>query len=82
MRPYFEKMDEFGKALRPAQKERMKENIVQIEEVMKAIEAEEQRIKDVGIPVELVHKRGEMTVWERIQYIVDPGTFRPLHYDL
>src|SRR3989339_1771832 len=79
MRPYFEKMDELGKPLRPAQKERMKANIAQIEEVMKAVEAEEERIKNVGIPADLVHKRGEMTVWERIEYLVDPGTFRPLH---
>ena len=32
MRPYFEKMDDLGKPLRPAQKERMKANIAQIEE--------------------------------------------------
>ncbi|MDP1991386.1 MAG: carboxyl transferase domain-containing protein [Syntrophales bacterium] len=79
MRPYFEKMDDLGKPLRLAQQERMKTNIAQIEEVMKAVEAEEERIKNVGIPADLVHKRGEMTVWERIEYLVDPGTFRPLH---
>ena len=79
MRPYFAKMDDLGKPLRPAQQERMKENIAAIEEVMKAVEAEEERIRNVGIPVDLVHKRGEMTVWERIEYLVDPGTFRPLH---
>ncbi|MEK6654630.1 MAG: carboxyl transferase domain-containing protein [Thermodesulfobacteriota bacterium] len=79
MRPYFEKMDDLGKPLRPAQRERMKENIAQIEEVMAAVAAEAERIRNVGIPVEVVHKRGEMTVWERIEYLVDPGTFRPLH---
>jgi len=79
MRPYFEKMDDLGKPLRPAQRERMKENIAQIEEIMAAVAAEAERIRNVGIPVEVVHKRGEMTVWERIEYLVDPGTFRPLH---
>jgi len=79
MRPYFEKMDDLGKPLRPAQRERMKENIAQIEEVMAAAAAEAERIRNVGIPVEVVHKRGEMTVWERIEYLVDPGTFCPLH---
>ncbi|MBU2026118.1 MAG: glutaconyl-CoA decarboxylase subunit alpha, partial [Proteobacteria bacterium] len=49
------------------------------EEVMAAAAAEAERIRNVGIPVEVVHKRGEMTVWERIDYLVDPGTFRPLH---
>src|SRR4030043_614168 len=79
MRPYFEKMDDLGRPLRPAQGERMKENVAQIEEVMAALDAEAARIKNVGIPVEVVHKRGEMTVWERIEYLVDPGTFCPLH---
>ena len=50
MRPYFAKMDDLGKPLRPAQRERMKENIAAIEEVMKAVDAEEERIKNVGIP--------------------------------
>ena len=82
MRPYFAKMDDLGKPLRPAQRERMQANIAAIEEVMKEVDAEEERIKNVGIPVELVHKRGEMTVWERIEYLVDPGTFWPAAYDL
>jgi len=32
-----------------------------------------------GVSTEELHKRGEMTVWERIEYLVDPGTFTPLH---
>ncbi|MBN2569337.1 MAG: glutaconyl-CoA decarboxylase subunit alpha [Deltaproteobacteria bacterium] len=80
MRPYFEKMDDIGKPLKPAQIERMKKNVEHIEEVMKGIDAEVARIRnDVGIPDELVHKRGQLTVWERIEYLVDPGTFCPLH---
>jgi len=79
MRPYFAKMDDIGKPLRLAQKERMKANVEQIETIMREIDAEVERIKNFGIPVDLVHKRGEMTVWERIEYVVDPGTFCPLH---
>ncbi len=79
MRPYFEKMDDFGKPLRPAQIDRMKESAAKAEEVMKTIDAEAERIKNYGLPVEKIHERGEMTVWERIEYIVDPGTFCPLH---
>ena len=48
MRPYFAKMDDLGKPLRPAQRERMQSNIAAIEEVMKAVEAEEERIKNVA----------------------------------
>ena len=79
MKPYFAKMDDIGKPLRPAQLERMKANVAQAESVMKEIDAEVERIKNFGIPAEKVHERGEMTVWDRIEYIVDPGTFCPLH---
>ena len=79
MRPYFARMDDIGKPLRPAQRERMAENAVQAEAVMKKIDAEVERIKNVGIPAEKIRERGEMTVWDRIAYIVDPGTFCPLH---
>ena len=79
MKPYFAKMDDIGKPLRPAQVERMQANVAQAEAVMKEIDAEVERIKNFGIPAEKVHERGEMTVWDRIEYIVDPGTFCPLH---
>lgn len=79
MKPYFARMDDIGKPLRPAQRERMAENAVQAEAVMKKIDAEVERIKNVGIPAEQMRQRGEMTVWDRIEYIVDPGTFCPLH---
>jgi glutaconyl-CoA decarboxylase len=79
MKPYFAKMDDIGKPLRPAQIERMQANVAQAETIMTEIDAEVERIKNFGIPAEKVHERGEMTVWDRIEYIVDPGTFCPLH---
>jgi glutaconyl-CoA decarboxylase len=79
MKSYFAKMDDIGKPLRPAQVERLQANVAQAEAVMKEIDAEVERIKNFGIPAEKVHERGEMTVWDRIEYIVDPGTFCPLH---
>ncbi|MRR13304.1 glutaconyl-CoA decarboxylase subunit alpha, partial [bacterium] len=80
MRQYFEKMKDLGKALRQSQIDGMKENVARATEIMKEIDAEVDRIKtSVGVPTEEIHKRGEMTVWERIDYIVDPGMFFPLH---
>jgi len=79
MRQYFEKMDSLGKPLSPKQMDSMKENIVQAEEIMKRIDVEKERIKNFGVPAEKIHERGEMTVWERIEYLVDSGTFCPLH---
>lgn len=79
MRPYFERMDDLGNPLPEGHLERMKENISRIEEVMREIDTEVERIKNYGVKAEEIHKRGEMTVWERIEYLVDPGTFCPLH---
>lgn len=79
MRPYFEKMDDLGKPLKPAHIERMKEDKARIEEVLKGVKDEFERVKNAGIPAEQVRARGQMTVWDRIEYLVDPGTFTPLH---
>lgn len=79
MRQYFEKMDPLGRSLSAKQIESMKESGAQIEAIMKSIDAEIERIKNVGVSLQTLHERGEMSVWERIEYLVDPGTFCPLH---
>ena len=79
MKQYFAKMDDLGKPLKPAQIERMKENQAQIEAVMQSIDAEAARVKSAGIPAAKIRERGQMTIWDRIEYLVDPGTFCPLH---
>ena len=74
MRPYFEKMQEWGKPV--------KENKKNAEEIKKI----EQEIADLvlqkrnaGLPQEVINKRGEWTVHQRLEYILDPGTWAPLH---
>jgi glutaconyl-CoA decarboxylase subunit alpha len=79
MRQYFEKMDDLGKPLSQQQIKGMQENLARIEEVMKRVDAEVERIKNFGVSFETLKQRGEMNVWERIEYLVDPGTFCPLH---
>ena len=79
MRRYFDKMEPLGKALTEKQIADSQENIAEIkkveEEVAKAVEV----VKNAGIPDEKIKARGQMTVWERIEYLVDPGTWTPLH---
>ena len=65
MKPYFEKMTSFGKALTDKQKEDAKENIQQIRGVEKEVAEAVEAVKNAGIPVEVIKKRGQMTVWER-----------------
>jgi glutaconyl-CoA decarboxylase len=79
MRPYFEKMTPFGKALSDSQKEGAKENVAQINEVEKDVAHAIEAVKNAGIPAEKIKQRGQTTVWERIEHLVDPGTWCPLH---
>ncbi|NIO04896.1 MAG: glutaconyl-CoA decarboxylase subunit alpha [Proteobacteria bacterium] len=79
MRPYFEKMVEFGKPLTEGQKKQTQESVKQIEEVEKLLAAEIERVKKAGLPAEKLKARGEWTVYERLEYLVDPGTWCPLH---
>ena len=79
MRPYFEKMPEFGKAISQGQVLSTEENVEKIKDVEKGIEGEVEKVKNVGFPEEKINARGQMTVWQRLQYLVDPGTWCPLH---
>ncbi len=74
MRPYFEKMQDWGK---PA-----KENAANAEEIRK-VEQEiaelVEKAKNAGMSKDVLNKRGEWTVHQRLEYILDPGTWAPLY---
>ncbi|MBW2092924.1 MAG: glutaconyl-CoA decarboxylase subunit alpha, partial [Deltaproteobacteria bacterium] len=79
MRPYWKKMNDLGKALKESAFKRMEENRNQIAEIEKEIAEEVEKVKNAGLPSDVIHKRGQMTVWDRLEYLVDPGTWTPLH---
>lgn len=79
MRQYFETMDSLGRPLKPADIDEMAENRERVAAVIKELDAEIGRVKAAGIPAEKIRERGEMTVWDRIEYLVDPGSFCSLH---
>jgi len=79
MRPYFEKMPEFGKPLSDNVKKKMEESVAQIKEVEEGLAEAVQKVKEAGIPAEKLNKRGQMTVYQRLEYLIDPGTWCPLH---
>jgi len=79
MRPYFEKMPEFGTALKKGQIKRGEDNTLRLKEVEGEIAAAVDVIKNAGLPEEKINARGGMTVWQRLEYLVDPGTWSPLH---
>jgi len=79
MRPYFEKMAPIGRPLSDKQRESFAENAAQIQKVEEDIAAATEKVQNAGLPAEVIHKRGQLTVWERIEYLIDPGTWCPLH---
>ncbi len=79
MHPYFKNMKKFGKPLSDKQKEKMKESYENIKKVWNEVEEAIDKVKNAGIPAEKLHKRGEKTAWERIEYITRDGVFLPLN---
>ncbi len=79
MRQYFEKMPAFGSELSDRHKQGAGENIAEVEALEAALDAEIERVKNAGMPLEKLNARGQMSVHQRIDYLVDAGTFRQLH---
>ena len=79
LRPYFEKMADIGSALSDVDIQRSRENINLIKEQEQIIDKEVERVKNAGIPASKIHGRGGMTIYDRLDYLVDEGTWSPLH---
>jgi len=79
MKPYFGHMAPLGKALTEKTLQDAKEEKTQIEAVEEEIQKAVDVVKSAGMPVEKLRKRGQLTIWERIERLVDPGTWCPLH---
>jgi glutaconyl-CoA decarboxylase len=79
MKPYFEHMDAFGKELKAGRIKRAAESQRQLQEAETTIAGEKKKVEEVGFPTEKINARGWMTVWQRIEYLVDPESWTPLH---
>jgi glutaconyl-CoA decarboxylase len=79
MRPYFEEMTPLGKPMTDRQLEQSDENVRMIQEVEHTLAKEVTRVENAGLPAEVISSRGEWTVYQRLDYLVDPGTWCPLH---
>ena len=78
MRPYFEKMPSFGREISDKSKADI-DNIHKIFEVEKVLDAEVETARNAGFPTEKINARGQMTLWQRLEYLVEKGTWHPLH---
>ncbi|MCL5126228.1 MAG: glutaconyl-CoA decarboxylase subunit alpha [Deltaproteobacteria bacterium] len=79
MRPYFEKMADLGKPLPESKISQGAANLTQIREVEDELEREIEKKRSAGLPEKKINERGQLTVFQRLERLVDPGTWRPLH---
>jgi glutaconyl-CoA decarboxylase len=79
LRQYFETMPEIGKELREGEVRRSQANADLVKEQEEILAEETLRVKNAGIPAEKIHQRGGMTIYDRLDYLVDAGTWCPLH---
>jgi len=79
MKPYFESMPKFGKALKKGRIERAVESAESLRQAEEEIGQLKKDVESAGFPTEKINQRGMMTVWQRIEYLADPGSWRPLH---
>ncbi|MFP4650247.1 MAG: acyl-CoA carboxylase subunit beta [Desulfobacterales bacterium] len=79
MHKYFKNMDILGKTLKDKAKDRTRENADELRRQEARIRAEKDKTKQFGLPEEKLNSRGQLTVWQRLEILVDSGTWRPLH---
>jgi glutaconyl-CoA decarboxylase len=72
-------MPAFGRELNAGQIKSAEENVKQIKELEALLKKEAEKVKQAGFSEEKINARGQMTVWQRLNYLVDPGTWCPLH---
>ena len=75
LHPYFKEMPGIGKELTKENEE----NTTEMKEVETGIAAEVERVKNSGKATAEMNEKGEWTAWQRLEYLVDPGTWCPLH---
>ncbi len=79
MKGYFKNMDRIGRELRESEREQGEDNAREIATVEQEVALAFERRRETGLPTEKLHQRGEKTAWERLELLVDPGTFQPLN---
>ncbi|MFO7840403.1 MAG: carboxyl transferase domain-containing protein [Desulfosalsimonadaceae bacterium] len=79
MHKYFKNMDPLGKGLREKFKKRTTDNLHAIQQEEQAIREAREAVKEFGLPAEKINARGQLTIWQRLDLLVDEGAWRPLH---
>jgi glutaconyl-CoA decarboxylase len=75
LHPYFKEMPRIGKELSRT----LKPNMEALREQEALVAAEVERVRNNGKATDVMNEKGEWTAWQRLEYLVDPGTWCPLH---
>jgi glutaconyl-CoA decarboxylase len=79
MHRYFKKMAPLGSALNTGQLKSSQENIGKLQAIEDELAKATEKVQNVGFPAEKINARGQLTVYQRLTYLVDEGTWCPLH---
>lgn len=79
LRPYFEKMTSISQELSQEYLKRNQENAASIKAQEKIIAQAVEHVHNTGLKPEQIHAKGQLTAYERLEYLVDSGSWCPLH---
>jgi glutaconyl-CoA decarboxylase subunit alpha len=79
MHRYFKNMATIGQALNAGQIKSTEENITRLKTVEESLAQAAEKVQQAGFSTEKINARGQLTIYQRLEYLVDPGTWCPLH---
>ena len=82
MHRYFKNMATIGQALNAGQIKSTEENITRLKTVEESLAQAAEKVQQAGFSTEKINARGQLTIYQRLEYLVDPGTWCPLHTHL
>jgi glutaconyl-CoA decarboxylase len=79
MHRYFKNMPLLGRVMSAGQMKSSEENVTRIRQEESTVAQAVEKAKGAGFPAEKINARGQLTVYQRLEYLVDAGTWCPLH---
>jgi glutaconyl-CoA decarboxylase len=79
MHKYFKNMDLLGKPLKDKIRQRNQENADDLLSQEKSIGAAKEKTRHYGLQEEKINSRGQLTIWQRLEILIDKNSWHPLH---
>jgi glutaconyl-CoA decarboxylase len=79
MHKYFKNMDVLGKPLKDKIRNRNRDSAEALQKQEAEIREAKDQTRRFGLSAEKINSRGQLTIWQRLEILVDEGTWRPLH---